>query len=153
MLVAGWINPPAKMLEMVSLWQATAQLGDGSSRLGARSVELVMKHAENWEAPSQEANIPLLSAVLGACGAVDLARLLDQIEIPTLVIGCTHDEFATPGQSRLLFGGIENARYVEIDAGHTVLSERPFELINYLERFMGFPSEIPAGSVLSLEPA
>jgi pimeloyl-ACP methyl ester carboxylesterase len=152
-LVAGWIRPPAKMLELASLWHMTEQEGAGSARWGVQSVELVMKHAENWDAPSQTANIPLIASALGRCGTVDLAGLLEQVEIPTLVVGCTRDEFATLAQSRLLFGGIENARYVEIDAGHAVLSERPFELLDHLERFMDFPTEFPPGSVLAPEPA
>ena len=152
-LVAGWVRPPAKMLELASLWTTSVQAGFGGAGWGARSVELVMKHAENWNGPSQSTNIPLLASVLGRCSAVDLADLLDHVDIPTLVVGCTRDEFATPAQSRLLFGGIEKARYVEIDAGHAVLSERPFELLNHLERFMSFPTEFPPGSVLTLEPA
>ncbi len=152
-LVAGWARPPAKMLELASLWSTSVQAGFGGAGWGARSVELVMKHAENWDGPSHSTNVPLLASVLGSCGAVDLVDLLDQVDIPTLVVGCTRDEFATPAQSRLMFGGIEKARYIEIDAGHAVLSERPFELLNHLERFMSFPTEFPSGSVLTLESA
>ena len=152
-LVAGWVRPPAKMLELASLWQTAERAGSGGAWWGVRSAELVMKQAENWDAPSQTANIPLLASVLGHCGTVDLDGLLDHVETPTLVVGCARDEFATLAQSRLLFGGIENARYVEIDAGHAVLGERPFELLNHLERFMGFPAEFPPGSVLVPEPA
>ena len=142
-LVAGWVRPPAKMLELAALWHASAQPGSGGAPWAAKSAELVMRHAENWDGPSPGANIPLLASVLGGCGTVDLSGLLGLIRIPTLVVGCTQDEFATPAQSRLLFGGIETARYVEIDAGHAVLGERPFELLDHLERFMAFPAEFP----------
>jgi pimeloyl-ACP methyl ester carboxylesterase len=152
-LVAGWVRPPAKMLELAALWHASAQPGSEGAPWAAKSAELLMRHAENWDGPSLGANFPLLASVLGECGTVDLSGMLGLIRIPTLVVGCTRDEFATPAQSRWLFGGIENARYVEIDAGHAVLSERPFELLDHLEHFMGFPAAFPPGSVLTQEPA
>ncbi|QOR71624.1 alpha/beta hydrolase [Ruania alkalisoli] len=80
--------------------------------------------------------------------SIDITDALGRITAPTLVIGSRSDAMVPVHHSRELFGAIENARYLEIDAGHAALSERPAEIFAAIEDHIGSPRAVPAGTVL-----
>lgn len=81
--------------------------------------------------------------------AVDITEEVTRIGMPTLVVGCTHDQMVPIRHSRLLFGAIANSRFVEIASGHGIVHERPSELFAVIDRFIRDPEELPAGTVLT----
>jgi pimeloyl-ACP methyl ester carboxylesterase len=78
----------------------------------------------------------------------DLTDALPRISVPTLVIGGTHDDIAGVNQARLIFASLPNARYAEIDSGHSVLAERPAEVLSIIREFLAHPLRHSSGSVL-----
>jgi pimeloyl-ACP methyl ester carboxylesterase len=74
--------------------------------------------------------------------------LVPRIEATTLVIGCTHDQMVPVLHSKALFGAIRDARYTEIASGHTVIFERPAQLVQIIDQFNEAPSRHAAGSIL-----
>ena len=79
---------------------------------------------------------------------VDIGAEVSRITVPSLVIGCTHDQMAPVRHSRLLFGSIKNSRYAEINAGHGVVHERPSELFTMIDSFVREPEAWPAGHIV-----
>ncbi|MFI9509887.1 alpha/beta fold hydrolase [Nocardia sp. NPDC052566] len=69
----------------------------------------------------------------GAVAQVRLAQRVDTfaelggITVPTLVVNATADLLVDPANSRELAANIPGAEYVEIDAGHVLMAERPEE--------------------------
>jgi pimeloyl-ACP methyl ester carboxylesterase len=99
-----------------------------------------------------------LARTAGWRAQVQLNRQLDISEAayatstPALVIGFRHDKVAPLHHSRLLFGALEDARYVEVSAGHAGPAERPAELYWLIEQFGREPRRVPAGSVIDSAP-
>ena len=56
---------------------------------------------------------------------VDVTDMLDEIQAPTLVIGCKHDHVIPVEHARSLASAIRGAQYVELDAGHLAPFEQP----------------------------
>lgn len=84
---------------------------------------------------------------------VDIRDLLPRIKAPTLVIGCARDHLIPVSQQRRLHRSIPDSRYVEIDSGHLVLTERPDEFHALVEAFLadtGIPD--PAGASAASRP-
>lgn len=79
---------------------------------------------------------------------IDISDRLAAIAVPTLVIASTHDAMVPVHHGRELFGAIAQARYLEIDAGHGVLSERPAEVFAAVADFVDDPTAVPAGTRL-----
>lgn len=75
----------------------------------------------------------------------DVTSELPRIHAPALVVGCSFDLLAPPRHSLLLFGAIPDARYAEIPSGHAVLTERPSEVFDLVDRFLRDPAAVPAG--------
>ena len=79
--------------------------------------------------------------------SVDIQALLPKIVAPSLAVGCLQDQTTPIRHSRLLFGGIGNCRYAEINSGHGVVHERPAELFSVIDAFVRDPHGTPAGHV------
>ncbi|WP_420111756.1 alpha/beta fold hydrolase [Pseudactinotalea sp.] len=79
---------------------------------------------------------------------IDISDRLAAIAVPTLVIASTHDAMVPVHHGRELFGAIAQACYLEIDAGHGVLSERPAEVFAAVADFVDDPTAVPAGTRL-----
>jgi pimeloyl-ACP methyl ester carboxylesterase len=79
--------------------------------------------------------------------SVDITGLLPEIDVPCLVVGCLQDQTAPIRHSKMLFGGIKNGRYAEINSGHGVVHERPAELFSVIDGFVREPNGVPAGHV------
>lgn len=56
---------------------------------------------------------------------VDVTHLLPEVQAPTLVIGCKHDNVFPFEHARRVAGAIRGAQYVEMDAGHFAPFEEP----------------------------
>jgi pimeloyl-ACP methyl ester carboxylesterase len=142
-LVAGWVEPAAKLRAFAELW---AHSSDADEL--ARAAELVLFSAGGWESarpPKVDALSRQLVRLSASSGLTDIVELIRQ---PTLVIGCSHDEVASAGQSKLLFGAIPDARYIELTSGHALVHERPAELLRAIVDFVRAPVGFAAGSLI-----
>jgi pimeloyl-ACP methyl ester carboxylesterase len=149
-LIAGWATTDAHQLMRNSIWQ---QLYDEQSAALAEFMVLTgYSHrfilaktpAELKELISSARSGPDRAAKMRFNRTVAIAEMLSHVAAPTLVIGCTEDIMAPVRHSRVLFGGIDNARYVEVIAGHAVVHERPAELFTLIDTFLNDPEATPA---------
>lgn len=70
------------------------------------------------------------------------------MSVPTLVIGCTHDQMVPLRHSKQLFGAIEDSRFAQIPTGHGVVFERPSEVCHHVQQFVDHPTLYPAGTII-----
>ncbi|WP_077800421.1 alpha/beta fold hydrolase [Streptomyces sp. JHA26] len=66
----------------------------------------------------------------------DITGLLPKITAPTLVIGAKHDRMVPVRHSRELHASIAGSTYVEMEAGHFALFEKPDELAEIINGFI-----------------
>ena len=83
---------------------------------------------------------------------LDISREADSVTASSLVVGAKLDRVAPLHHSKLLFGAIEDARYVEVSCGHSVPLEHPAELHWLIEQFTALPAATPSGSVWESRP-
>ncbi|KQV05643.1 MULTISPECIES: alpha/beta fold hydrolase [unclassified Kitasatospora] len=69
-------------------------------------------------------------------GRVDTTAELAALAVPVLVVNATRDLLVDPANSRQLAAGIPGAEYVEIDAGHVFMVERPEEWETQVAAFL-----------------
>ncbi len=144
-LVAGWLAPAPKLVAFADVWRRLSEAGPDTSPLVAQAQ---LYSAEGWTAARPPLVDPVSSRLVELAATADVTDLAASIGVPTLVVGCSHDEVATTSQSRLLFGAIPDARYCELDSGHAVVHERPAELLHQLVSFLTDPTRHPAGAML-----
>ncbi len=100
-----------------------------------------------------QAAVPEESAVEGTAAKhhlfveTDLTESVPRIGVPTLVVGCTHDDLAGVDQARMFFASLPDARYAEIDSGHAALAERPAEVLAIIREFAADPARHRPGFV------
>ncbi len=144
--IASWWLPSPKLAAHVRLWRS---LPDREQR--AEAMRLARYSAAGWDSARQpsvtEAGLRLME-LSARIGTVDSAP---RVTVPSLVIGCRDDELVGARESRLLFGAIPDARYAELASGHAVLDERPAEVLQLIEAFLGRPERHPAGTLISAE--
>ena len=84
------------------------------------------------------AHAGVLAADLAACNgwqpAIDEVRAL---KTPTLVVVGRRDQMTPQKAGRALAAEIPGAKLVTLDAGHSMMSERPRELLDALKDFLG----------------
>lgn len=80
---------------------------------------------------------------------VDVASAVAHVSARSLVIACRFDQMVPVRHSKLLFGGLADARYVELDSGHAVVQERPAELFQLITDFTNASNRCPAGTVIT----
>lgn len=133
---------------LLAVLRANLSEGDPTA---LRSLDIFSAYSSNFlEEHSPE---PFLAGVISAAqvelfAETELTDALPRITIPTLVVGCTHDDLAGVEAARTLFASLPNARYAEIDSGHAVLAERPAEVLAIIREFVSHPLRHRAGSVL-----
>ena len=140
-LVGGWLNAPPSMRQLVTRVSAIRQHDE---KLAEETLSGHLTSAQDWrEIPAAPVDWNLLE--LGA----ELALGGDALGLttPTLVVGCSFDEFATADQSQLLYGAIPAARYVELPTGHDVAQSRPGELFSLIEVFVNEHHDYAPGTV------
>jgi pimeloyl-ACP methyl ester carboxylesterase len=84
------------------------------------------------------AHAGVLRADLEACNAYQppLAAIR-AIAAPTLVVGARRDQMTPLNAGRALAAEIPGAKFVALDAGHSMMSEAPRELLAALREFLG----------------
>jgi pimeloyl-ACP methyl ester carboxylesterase len=154
-LVAGWMTTDAQQILRQDVQRALrggdprtfAQLGTllafGVPFLSKRSpAELASL------APPPTGTPAFLARLAELNGRIDISAEVAMIQATTLVIGCTYDLMVPRHHSLALFGAIDDARYLELAAGHAVVFERPAELHHEVRTFLAEPERHFAGSVL-----
>ena len=112
------------------------------------SVELITRFAWSLEAKPAltelgrqallETGPDVLFDDFTACDRFDVMERLGEIKIPTLVIAGTADQLTPPKFARFLAEHIPNAHLVLVeDAGHMVMLERPLEVMEAVQEFLG----------------
>ena len=133
---------------LLAVLRANLSEGDPTA---LRSLDIFSAYSSNFlEEHSPE---PFLAGLISAAqvelfAETELTDALPRITIPTLVVGCTHDDLAGVEAARTLFASLPNARSAEIDSGHAVLAERPAEVLAIIREFVSHPLRHRAGSVL-----
>ncbi len=78
-----------------------------------------------------------LAAALQACNAYRPdGRRFARCAVPTLVVAGRRDQMTPFKAGRALASGIPGARFVALDAGHSMMSEAPRELLGALREFL-----------------
>lgn len=80
--------------------------------------------------------------------SVDISSEAARITVPTLVIACSQDVMVPIRHQYLLFGAIPDSRFVPVNSGHGVMTERPSEIFTLIDTFVDHPEAEPAGAVL-----
>jgi pimeloyl-ACP methyl ester carboxylesterase len=78
-----------------------------------------------------------LAAALEACSAYRVAKeALNALDVPTLVVAGKRDQMTSLKAGKALASEIPGARFVTLDAGHSMMSEAPRELLSVLRDFL-----------------
>jgi len=153
-LVAGWVKTDIQQQLRNDIWRTLYD--ENSKALAAFSVFTNFSQAflNTKNAAEMEGLIkavlagPDRSKKMAFNRTVDLTNDLPRIRIPCLVVGCTQDQTAPIRHSRMLFGGIKDCRYAEINTGHGVVHERPSELFAMIDAFVRNAHDMPTGHIL-----
>lgn len=154
-LIAGWAKTDAQQLLRNDLW--TELFTAGSPSLGKFAVFSTYSQAYlNARTPAELSALIAINqngsgraAKMNFNRSVDIVQRLEKIVAPALVVSCEADQTCPPRHSHMLFGGIENARLLEITAGHGVVHERSSELAANIGDFIRNPMAHPAGTIIS----
>jgi pimeloyl-ACP methyl ester carboxylesterase len=120
---------------------------DGLQADFSGTVELIMKfawHKESNPTPKKQATKRMLNtprevvlADYAACNQFDLSNQLEQIQVPTLVIGSADDKMTPLTYSQYLAERIPNAQLVVIEqAGHYLMVEKTAEVTAAILNFL-----------------
>jgi pimeloyl-ACP methyl ester carboxylesterase len=152
-LVAGWVRADAQQRLRNRIWMRLFETDQdllrefavwtayGHPFLAGRSEADIQTLIETRSFPAGILEQMKLNAI------ADLGGKLASITAPALVIAGAHDQMVPAKQTKLLFGGIPNARYAVIDSGHAIPQERPAQLFQLINEFVADPAASPAGQV------
>ncbi|WP_051965715.1 alpha/beta fold hydrolase [Kitasatospora mediocidica] len=82
---------------------------------------------------------PGMVALVDLIGRLDVSDSLAKIEAATLVIGNRLDQLVQPRYAREFQEAIPGSEFVELDAGHLAVLEKPEELLRLVEEFLQRP--------------
>ena len=145
-LIAGWWRPAPKLVAFSEVW---ARLRAEGSAVLDRVAAHALYSAEGWDAAGPIPADTVTDDLIALAARADLSAIDLAVGVPTLVVGCTHDEVATTREAQLLFGAIDDARYAEVRSGHAVTHERPAELLELIRAFAAAPERFPAGAIIT----
>ncbi|MGW0615342.1 alpha/beta fold hydrolase [Streptomyces sp. NPDC002788] len=142
-LVAGWArNDDLRKRLGFALWR---RLADVSPELYSHYISLLLftpgflasldEEAFDAAVGGAEVNEGTLRQIELGLDA-DIRELLPKIDIPTLVVGCRHDQLVPVEHSRELHESIQGSDYLEIESGHLVPAEAPAELVDAIRKFL-----------------
>ncbi|WP_347757606.1 alpha/beta hydrolase [Agrococcus sp. ProA11] len=158
-LVAGWSRTDRHQLLRNDLWQRLHEsdpeaLSAFGLVMGFSPGYIIGRNQRDWaELQAAVASRPFPAQIMRLNREIDIESGLGRIHVPTLVIGCKHDAMVPLHHSRMLFGAISDARYLEIDSGHGVVTERPAELAVAIDDFTADPREHAAGTIIRTDHA
>jgi pimeloyl-ACP methyl ester carboxylesterase len=152
-LVAGWIKADNQQRLRNRIW---TRLFESDQDL-LREFVTWTAYGHPFLAGRTEADIQTLietrtfpqgiAAQMRLNATADLSGSLGAIGAPSLVIAGAHDQMVPARQTKLLFGGLPNARYAVIDSGHAIPHERPAQLFQLINEFVSDPAATPAGEI------
>lgn len=141
-LVCGWAKTDARQRFTFDLWQ---RLLRADRELFARYAVADSFTSTWFEAMGDgvEAVVPMVEPGLSAGSdrhaeldaRVDISDRLHAITAPTLVVGATQDRWVPIEHSRHLAATIGSATLLELDAGHSVISEQGPDVADVLLDF------------------
>ena len=154
-LVAGWMKTDSQQL----LRQDVQQVLRGTDPIGFKKLSLLLAFGVPFIAkrsleelatvsPAPSGTPEFLARLAALNRRVDIRDEVGAIRAVTLIIGCTHDLMVPRHHSLALFGAIDDARYLEISSGHSLVFERPAELHLAVRTFLSDPTRYPAGHVI-----
>ncbi|WP_431971100.1 alpha/beta fold hydrolase [Nocardia sp. bgisy134] len=145
LLAAGFAKPDNRARIAVQAWQDLLDLGDTETfaRLSAL-VGFSADHLGSLPTAAVDALIRQTAAAVpggtrqqaALVENVDTTADLARITVPTLVLNATADLLIDPANSRMLAAAIPGAEYVEIDAGHALMVERPAQWWKVIDEFL-----------------
>lgn len=152
-LVAGWSKTDRHQLLRNDLWQRLHDsdpeaLAPFTLLMAFSPGYIVGRNARDWRELQAGVTRPYPAQIMRLNREIDIESGLSRIDVPTLVVGCRHDAMVPLHHSRMLFGAIADARYLEIESGHAVVTERPAELAVAVDDFTLHPHEHAAGTII-----
>lgn len=147
-LLAGFVKSDARQDMQFRLWRdlidadrsamARLMLLSGFSpahlaRLDAATMSALIEDtlaAVNWPGMRRQVELDL---------AIDVRDYARRVNVPTLVIGCEHDQMVPVAHARELATLIPAARYAEMRCGHLALTENPHEFVGLVLDFLPAP--------------
>lgn len=72
---------------------------------------------------------------------VDVRDQAQCVNVPTLIIGCEHDQMVPAAHARELAALIPTARYAEMDCGHLAVKENPDTFVDLVLDFLAAPGK------------
>ncbi|MFF7728355.1 alpha/beta fold hydrolase [Streptomyces sp. NPDC008001] len=146
-LTAGLARPDNRTRSSLAIWKRLLEAGDTE---GFAHFVALSGFGEAFFNALPEREVPAFLEVIAAgvpAGAAEQAAVvaasdttphLAGISVPTLVIATLQDTLVAPSNSRFLAGHIPGAEYVELDAGHVPMAEKPREweklILDFLAR-------------------
>ena len=152
-LVAGWVRAGTQQKLRNRIWQRLFETDDSLLREFATLTAygppfLASKTDSEIQALIEARQFPAgIAEQMKLNRDADLSDKLPKVLAPTLVIAGSYDQMVPDRQSKLLFGGIANARYAVIESGHAVPQERPAQLFQIINEFLTIPEAFPRGQV------
>ncbi|QTZ93825.1 alpha/beta hydrolase [Streptomyces auratus AGR0001] len=142
-LVAGWArNDDLRKRLGFNLWR---RLADVSPELYSHYISLLLftpGFLANLDAEAFDEAVGGAAVNEGTLRQIelgleaDIRKLLPRIDVPTLVVGCRHDQLVPVEHSREVHEGIPGSAYLEIESGHLVPAEAPDELVAAIRNFL-----------------
>ena len=149
-LLAGFVTTDARQGLQFGLWldlidadrSAMAQLmllsgfsptylaGLDTATINTMTDDVVA--AVNWPGMRRQVELGLL---------VDVGDQARRVNVPTLVIGCEHDQMVPVHHARRLATLIPDARYAEMNCGHLAVTENPDEFVGLVLDFLRAPTD------------
>lgn len=156
-LISGWARTDLQQRLRNDVWQALrAQDDDAALRrysiFTAFGGPFLAARTEADMQPAMDAMTftPFLEAQMDLNRRIDIVAEVEEIRVPTLVTGCTHDQMVPIRHQRHLFGAIVDARIAEIPTGHAVVFERPSELSHHIQQFLDAPTLYEGGTIIPI---
>lgn len=153
-LICGWARTDGHQQLRNEVWQALRKedspaMADFSVFCAFSPSYIAGRLPAEFEALRAGMGLPEgIDAQMDLNRRIDIEHLLPSITAPTLVVGATFDQMVPVRQTKFLWGGIADARYVELPTGHAVLVERPAQVQQLISDFCRDPAAVPAGDVV-----
>ncbi|MGK0715452.1 alpha/beta fold hydrolase [Leucobacter sp. W1153] len=153
-LIAGWITTDKQQRLRNSVWKSL--FADGGRPL--QEFQTLLAFSSQFLRSRSDADLENLiqsrtfrdgfDVEMEINRTIDIEADVNNITVPTLVIGATKDLMVPIIHSYMLLGGIENARLAEIDSGHGVTVERPAQVFMLIDDFVADPAAVAAGKTI-----
>ncbi|WP_434526367.1 alpha/beta fold hydrolase [Photorhabdus asymbiotica] len=153
-LIAGWMKSDLQLKRFTAVWHQLYEIQSPvitefmmyCAFRGPCHVNILPDQLTNGFENTNPGEFYALQITLDS--QVDITQLVPTIKATTLIIGCKYDHIVPTYHSKALFGAIQDARYTEIECGHAVIYERPFQLVRVIDQFCTDPSFYPAGTII-----